>query len=475
MSLINNGYQLKDDIRESFLLAEKKKDLGNEQYKIKNYARAIRFFSDAISLCPNHPAYFVYRSACHMMLSDFKQALADARYAVNLEPSFDKGFIRIAKCCLMLGDLAGFEQAGKALMNLDPKSTALNMEIQNIIQLRDLEAKSVALYEKRDFRSTIFQLDNALKIAPACQRYKLLKAECLALLGNVDEASAIALNIMKEDRKCAEATFIRGLCLYYMGNLDKCVILFHQALTLQPDHQKAKMYRMTALNLKSCKDCGDELFKAGRFEDAYAAYSKALQIDLSNNDANSKLYYKRAQMSYEMKLKKDCVRECSSALDIRNDYLDAILLRAKCYSELEEYEESARDYEQAFKMVKSAEIIELLRGAKYDMNKPKTFCYYKTLGVDRNATGEEIKAAYRKRALVHHPDRHILLLENEKREQQRKFREVGQAYTVLSDVQKKARYDSGQDLSKCEADFDPTETFQKFFFSANQGSFHIQF
>lgn len=53
---------------------------------------------------------------------------------------------------------------------------------------------------------------------------------------------------------------------------------------------------------------------------------------------------------------------------------------------------------------------------------------------------------YRKRALVHHPDRHAGAPDTERREQERRFKEVGEAYGVLSDPKKRARYDHGQDL-----------------------------
>uniref|UniRef100_A0A1B0DR43 Uncharacterized protein n=1 Tax=Phlebotomus papatasi TaxID=29031 RepID=A0A1B0DR43_PHLPP len=103
---VGSGTTMDDDLlpQDSISLAEKKKDLGNEQYKIKNYSAALKLYSDAISLCPNLPAFFGNRAACHMMLGDYKQALSDARQAIDLDPSFEKGFIRIAKCCLMLGE-----------------------------------------------------------------------------------------------------------------------------------------------------------------------------------------------------------------------------------------------------------------------------------------------------------------------------------------------------------------------------------
>ena len=62
--------------------------------------------------------------------------------------------------------------------------------------------------------------------------------------------------------------------------------------------------------------------------------------------------------------------------------------------------------------------------------------YYEILGIDRNADAEAIKSAYRKLAKKYHPD-----LNPGNKEAEEKFKEVNEANDVLSDPQKRQRYD----------------------------------
>ena len=62
--------------------------------------------------------------------------------------------------------------------------------------------------------------------------------------------------------------------------------------------------------------------------------------------------------------------------------------------------------------------------------------YYELLGVDRSASAEELKRAYRKLAMQHHPDRNP-----DDPEAERKFKDINEAYDVLRDDQKRGAYD----------------------------------
>lgn len=71
---------------------------------------------------------------------------------------------------------------------------------------------------------------------------------------------------------------------------------------------------------------------------------------------------------------------------------------------------------------------------------------YDNLGVSKEATPEEIKKAYRDQSKIHHPDKGGDAAE---------FRKVQRAYDLLSDSEKRSRYDRGEDMDSVESGVDP--------------------
>ncbi len=93
--------------------------------------------------------------------------------------------------------------------------------------------------------------------------------------------------------------------------------------------------------------------------------------------------------------------------------------------ELEKYEEAVRDYERVHKMDRSNfEYRQFLSQAKNELKKSLKKDYYKILGIDQSANEEDIKKAYKKRALEHHPDRHVGASDQEKSDHEQKFKDI---------------------------------------------------
>ena len=88
--------------------------------------------------------------------------------------------------------------------------------------------------------------------------------------------------------------------------------------------------------------------------------------------------------------------------------------------------------------------------------------YYEVLGVPKDATDDVIRRAYKKLAVKWHPDKHT----DDKKEAEEKFKEISEAYSVLSDPKKKREYDNGGidfgDFGGFD-DFDPFAMFESFF------------
>ncbi|XP_003961244.1 dnaJ homolog subfamily C member 7-like [Takifugu rubripes] len=453
--------------------AEVFKEQGNVFYSQKAYSDAFNCYTKAIDAWPKNASYYGNRAATLMMLSRFREALEDSQQAVRLDDFFMKGHLREGKCHLSLGNAKAASRCFKKVLELEPSNREAKQENKTAENLMELEKMANFGFEKRDFRKVVFCMDRALAVASACHRFKIFKAECLALLGRYPEAQSVASDILRLDSTNADALYVRGLCLYYEDCIDKAVQFFIQALRMAPDHEKARLACRNAKALKAKKDEGNQAFKKFNFEAAYQLYTEALAIDPNNIKTNAKLYCNRATAGAKLNKVNQTIEDCTNAIKLDDTYIKAYLRRAQSYMDTEQYEEAVRDYEKVYQTEKTSEHKHLLKTAQLELKKSKRKDYYKVLGVAKNATEDEIKKAYRKRALMHHPDRHSSATAEVQKEEEKKFKEVGEAFTVLSDPKKKIRYDNGHDLDDdggfSGRDFDANDIFRAFFGGHNDG------
>lgn len=114
-----------------------------------------------------------------------------------------------------------------------------------------------------------------------------------------------------------------------------------------------------------------------------------------------------------------------------------------------------------------------LKQAKQLLKQASRKNYYKILGVEngRNATDAEIKKAYKKSALKWHPDRHSNSSESGKKEAEQKFKDINEAFEILSDPKKRSLWDQGCDLDEINSQSDDHQHPQQQYYQQRRNPF----
>ena len=288
-----------------------------------------------------------------MMMARYRSALEDSQKAIKLNPNFVKCHLREAHCHILFGDVSSATRSLDHVKRLDPNNIRIQHEIRSIETL-DKHFKDFQKYwDKKDYRSALFNVKKALEIATESSNLRIMKAECLVFLGKNGEAQEIVNDMLRSDTRNPDAIYIRGLALYYTDHIEKAFQHFQQVLVLNPDHEKAKKVYKTAKQLLAEKQKGNDALKENKVEEAVKIYSKALGIDPINVLTNAKLYFNRSIAYLKLKKVTEAIDDCSTAIKLDDTYIKAYLRRAKLYMDSEQYEEAIRDYETVCKKEKT--------------------------------------------------------------------------------------------------------------------------
>lgn len=178
---------------------------------------------------------------------------------------------------------------------------------------------------------------------------------------------------------------------------------------------------------------------------------------------------------------KDALADLDQALKLNEEYVKALIKRSEIQLLLKNFEEAVRDLEKAKQIEpQTPGIKQKIQEAKLELKKSKRKDYYKILEVAQTATDDEIKKAYKRAALKWHPDKHSSGGEEQREAADKMFKDIGEAYSILSDQQKRSRYDQGADIEEIENPGaggghgfhgDPNEIFQMFFGGGGGGGF----
>ena len=213
-----------------------------------------------------------------------------------------------------------------------------------------------------------------------------------------------------------------------------------------------------------------EVFQKHQFDEAIAKFSECLELDPLNINYNSTILFNRASAYQRLSKNVEAIADLTKATEMNEDYMKAFLKRGELHMLQKNYEEAVRDFERVKALDQSVQgLREKIQHAKVELKKSKRKDYYKILGVEQNANDDEIKKAYKKGALKWHPDKHQNDDDENKKTADSMFKDIGEAYEILQDSQKRRRYDQGADLEELQGGggggghMDPNDIFQMFF------------
>jgi len=151
---------------------------------------------------------------------------------------------------------------------------------------------------------------------------------------------------------------------------------------------------------------------------------------------------KKARLHSKIGQHDRAIEIAQNLLEVDDESADGYVLLGEVQLAAEKFEDAVRTYKQGYEETEDDVFKEKIQQAEAALKQSKTKNYYKILGVPRNADSKEIKKAYKKLAILYHPDKNM----DNQEEAQKKFQEVAEANEVLSDDELRGKYDRGEDV-----------------------------
>lgn len=388
----------------------------------------------ALEIEPNSPVFLSNRAAAYMAANRFLEALEDAERAKQLDPANAKVMYRMARILTSLGRPV---ESLNVLSQIQPPASAADRAPAEKM-LRFINQAEEILTQDRGVSMMVFCLDQARQMLGAGvkepRKWTLLTAEAQLKMANDNaygKAQDIAINMLRENNQDPDALLIRARAFYGMGDTDQALKYLKICLGLDPDMKKAMVMLRMVQKLTRTKEEGNAAFKAKDYRKAIDLWSQALSVDSKNKDVNSKILQNRAQAYINLKDYDSAVNDCNEALRLDPGYTKAQKMRAKAHGASGNWEKALQDYKSVAEVNPGEKgIHEEIRRAELELKKSQRKDYYKILGIEKDASEQDIKKAYRKLAVKYHPDKN-----RDGEAGDEKFKEIGEAYETLSDSQ----------------------------------------
>ncbi|KAL0842860.1 hypothetical protein Bca101_016105 [Brassica carinata] len=338
------------------------KTMGNEDYKNGNYLEALALYDAAIAIEPKKAAYRCNKSAALAALGRILEAVFECKEAIRIEPHYHKAQHRLAYLYLRLGEVENsiyhFKHSGQ---EADQEDVSKAKTVQTLLN-KCTEAKRL-----RDWNTLIKETENIIASgADAAPQVYALRAEAFLKSSRHQEADDAlsrcpVLDVEMSTKYYGPIGYAGFLVVWAQvhmssGRFGEAVEAIQRANKLDGNNREVSMVLRRAQAVMAARTKGNDFFKAGRFQEASAAYGEGLDHD----SRNSVLLCNRAACLSKMGQFDRAVEDCTAALAVRPAYAKARLRRADCNAKFGNWESAIIDYEMLRKETPEDE--EVIRG-----------------------------------------------------------------------------------------------------------------
>ncbi|XWS59070.1 hypothetical protein CRYUN_Cryun08bG0090700 [Craigia yunnanensis] len=467
------------------------------------------------------------RAATRISLGRMREALADCLMAAALDPNFFKVYVRAANCRLLLGETENaIHYFSKCLGSgadvcLDRRITIDAADgLQKAQRVDELTNRSAILLEQKSSSAASNALDTiaeALSISSYSEKLLEMKAEALYMLRKYEEVIQLceqSLYVAEKNFSKAETDnqlasidgsgcysiamlwrwHLMSRSYFYMGKLDKALDLLQklEQVGSMKDKNGSKILEMsvslavTIRELLRLKNAGNEAVRSGRYTEAVEHYTIALSSNFESRPFAAICFCNRAAAHQALGQIADAIADYSLAMALNENYTKAVSRRATLHEMIRDYGQASSDLQRLISILEkqsdkkyhqsgtqdrstgnSKELMQAQRQLSSTQEEAKRgipLDLYLILGVKPSGSTSDVKKAYRKAALRHHPGKAGQFLarsesgdegrlwkeiaEEIHMDTDRLFKMIGEAYAVLSDAVKRSEYDLEEEIRK---------------------------
>jgi DnaJ family protein C protein 3 len=419
---------------------------GDAALRASNYEEALASYSAAIKADPSNFNTYYKRAGLYLLRGKNKPALDDLNKVLALNPAFVQARSRRGKVHMALGNFETAKEDFSEVLKIKPDNDLAKTQLAALEKCsRDLEMGRAAL-DSGQYDEANRLLSEVLDVSTENVQARLLRTKVSMNLKQYHKMLEDTMAAMKQKSGNVEALYLRGKAFYLLGESEAAIKHYLEGLKYDPEHSQCKAEFKRLSRLEKAMKAGEEKLAQNLAKEALEDFDTALGLEPNSQFTTPSLYLSKCKCYLKLKDVAKTLEACNKALELDDSLVDAYINRAEAQMLAEDYDKAIHEWQKAReKQPQNNQINEGLHRAQRLQKMASRKDYYKILEITKVASEQEIRKAYRRLALIWHPDKHS---GDQKAIAEKRYVEIAEAYEVLSNPETRARFDNGEDLQQ---------------------------